>query len=110
MFPIELNQGGNYLIIRLCLARPGGERERWGGGEGWKEERGDAGGREGGRHEKNKKKHRGKEERGLPGAANIFIMTEQEAAAWKLKFKGPTLFTIHNTAVFLTTHAFPSCT
>lgn len=67
--------------------------------------------REGGRHEKNKKKkHRGKEERGLPGAANIFIMTGQEAAAWKLKFKGPTLFTIHNTAVFLTTHAFPSCT
>lgn len=62
MFPIELNQGGNYLIIRLCLARPGGERERWGGGEGWKEERGDAGGREG--DMKKKKKNTEERKRG----------------------------------------------
>lgn len=61
MFPIELNQGGNYLIIRLCLARPGGERERWGGGEGWKEERGDAGGREGDMKKKKKTQRKGRE-------------------------------------------------
>lgn len=36
MFPIELNQGGNYLIIRLCLTRPCRERR---GERGWKEGR-----------------------------------------------------------------------
>lgn len=40
MFPIELNQGGNYLIIRLCLTRPCGEKPRAGERvEGWKEGR-----------------------------------------------------------------------
>jgi len=44
MFPIELNQGGNYLIIRLCLTRPC-KRET----ESWRERRGmERGEREGG--------------------------------------------------------------
>lgn len=43
MFPIELNQGGNYLIIRLCLTRPCREKLR--AGERRREtERGERGG------------------------------------------------------------------
>ena len=51
MFPIELNQGGNYLIIRLCLTRPGRERRGEPGrgerGEGRKKGRGEEGEEEG---------------------------------------------------------------
>lgn len=50
MFPIELNQGGNYLIIRLCLTRP--EMGRPGeGGEEWKE----AGGKKDKQHNRGSK-------------------------------------------------------
>lgn len=72
MFPIELNQGGNYLIIRLCLAGPSGERGESKGGKG-KDGRGRLG--------RKKKKQRGKEER------DIFILTKQEAEVRRSNLK-----------------------
>lgn len=45
MFPIELNQGGNYLIIRLCLTQPRKRQtENWREGKGIERgERGEGG-------------------------------------------------------------------